>query len=167
MYATTLRGVPSTVKLTERQFSRIRLTGERGTTIVVSLAPATAAAAGILEDETLVAESVVYDADAVDGWLVGYPTAEMVDGRSHPNAARVLSAGTDTTTVVLGLPKGATEELLGLTLAELQDGVEARVAIATAPGVIALRPTRSVDVDVDPSVLGDLDAPLLLEESDS
>jgi len=165
MYATTVRGVPSPVKLSERQFSQIRLTGKRGTTIVVNLAPATAAAAGILEDERLVAESVVYDFDASDGWLVGCPTAEMVDGRSHPNAARVLKAGGKSTTVVLGLPKEATEGALGITLAELQDGADVRVAVATAPGVIALRPAGTVDVDVDPSVFEDLDAPLLLEEA--
>lgn len=164
MYATAARRLPTTVDLTERQFARVRLTGSDNNTIVVNLSPTTAETAGFREGDAVVAESVVYDPEAADGWLVGYGTSEKVDGRSHPNAARVLRAGGESDTVVLGIPKAAFEKVIGVTLAELQDGRDVRLVIATGPGVVALRPSATVDVPIDAAALDDLDAQLLLED---
>lgn len=166
MYASAARAHLITVDLTERQFARVRLTGSDNNTIVVNLSPATATTAGFRDGDAVVAESIVYDPEAADEWLVGYGTTEKVDGRSHPNAARVLRAGGESDTVVVGVPKAAFEQVIGVTLAELQAGAEVRIAVATGPGVIALRPAGTVEVEVDPSTIGDLDAPLLLEEVD-
>jgi hypothetical protein len=130
----------------------------------VNLAPATAEAAGFRSGGDVVAESVVYDTDAADGWLVGYGTAEKVDGRSYSNAARVLPGGGESTTTVVGIPKAAFEETLGVTLAELQDGADVRLAVATGPGVVAFRRSQAVEVDVDSETFADLDAQLLLED---
>ena len=166
MYATAVRRVPTTVELSERQFARVRLTGSDNNTIVVNLSPETAEAAGFRDADSVIAESVVYDAEPSDGWLVGYGTAEKVDGRSHPNAARVLRAGGQSDTIVVGIPKAAFEEAFDVDLTDLQAGANVRLAVATAPGVLALRMAETVDVNVDPAALDDLDAQLLLEESD-
>lgn len=164
MYATAARALPTTVDLTERQFARVRLTGSDNNTIVVNLSPETAEGAGFRREGSVVAESVVYDTQAADGWLVGYGTAEKVDGRSHRNAARVLRAGGESDTVVVGIPKAAFERSIGVSLADLQEGTDVRLVVATGSGVIALRRASTVDVAVDAAALDDLDAQLLLEE---
>ena len=162
MYATTAREIHATVNLTERQIARVRLTGSNDSTIVVNLSAVTAGAARFDE-----AESVVYERDEASDGLVGYGTAEFVDGRSHANAARVLPAGGQSNATAVGIPKAAFEQAFDVTLAELQEGADVRLVVSTGPGVIHLRRPQAIDVDVDPETFADLDAQLLLEESDT
>lgn len=164
MYAKRARALPTTVDLTERQFTRVRLTGKGNNAIFVYLSPSTAETAGFIDGGQLLAKSILYDSEADDEWLVGYATAEKVDGRSHPNATRVHRSGGQSGTVIVGITKAAFESTIGVTLDELKEGADVWLAVATGPGVLAMRRAERVDVDVKPETFADLDAPLLLEE---